>query len=954
MRTHPHSRLHWLGAMLVIITALAGSGCSERRAAQFAEQGDTYFLLGNIDEAAAAYDRALAANPKNGAAKLGQARCFWIKKQPDAALKAYKEAVALDATLDKAYIEGVRASLAMKNTATAEELSSQYIAVKPDLGGILHAAVLRDTNRATEAVTELRHLRDAYPKSVEVRVNLAGALISAKDPAAAEQELKTTLSELDKDSLPARMMLVEAYRAQGKLAEIENEFRALAEQRPDDAAIQLSLARTLLASNKLDEAEKIAQPILEKTPESPWANYVIGACLLAKGKREDAITCLEAAAGALPNDPQIAKLLSEAQSGSATQTASTPTPATGSESASSPAQWQTLWRDASLKELVTRRQEFLVTNENNVAEGIALAAVFSQNVPVAREMADSLAPDSRVGKYINALLSRDANKLKDAIDTWQEAIPDRRIMRANAEGFALAISGARAQALRVFSQCIQEYPDNGVAFYNVAGMFRSAGMPKFALGTLKQLISRHSDNREARQALFETMMEAGMTDDARRQAESAFALFPEDAGTLLNLSRVYRDSGESALAEEVLRKGVERVSDKTRLNIALTELLLARGETDKADEVLKTIPETESSKQQRLLLSALVAAARTQWDNVLARCSEAAGPNYPMPTRLLHVAALVKAGKIDEAGAPMRSADGEPLIGPSTNILLRALGVAPNPLDEQSEALANALKENPDALHFFAYGLSLRELRLMRDAYTMFRTVDEKVPGNPRLVEFVLSAAARANDMPDRVALATQITEKYPEMAAAWLGLADVQAAMKNGDAEKAALEKAANVEPANEQPWRRLARYYSDRFDYTGLLDASRHVVELLPEDPYAANNLAYCILQTGGDANEALQLASKALEKLPRNAEVIHTLGLAQVRTGNTDEGRKNLTVALEMRPGDPTLMLDYGKLLIEQNQAEEGRNNIQLALRYADQLGLDFPRRAEAEQAIGQRNS
>ncbi|MCC6796763.1 MAG: tetratricopeptide repeat protein [Candidatus Hydrogenedentes bacterium] len=954
MRTHLYSRLHSLGAMLVMITVLSGLGCSERRAAQFAEQGDTYFLLGNIDEAAAAYERALATNPQNGTAKLGQARCFWFKKQPDAALKAYKEAVALDATLDKAYIEGVRASLAMKDTATAEELSSQYIAVKPDLGGILHAAVLRDTNRATEAVAELRRLRDAYPKSVEVRVNLAGALISAKDPAAAEQELKTTLGELDKDSLPARMMLVEAYRAQGKLAEIENEFRALAEQRPDDAAIQLSLARTLLASNKLDEAENIAQPILEKTPESPWANYVIGACLFAKGRREDAITCLEAAAGALPNDPQIAKLLSEAQSGSAAQIASTPKLATTSEAASSPVSWQALWRDASLKELVTRRQEFLATNESNVAETIVLAAVFSQNVPVARTMVEGLAPDSQVGKYVSALLSRDATKLKEAIDSWEEAIPDRRIMRSNAEGFALAISGARAQALRVFSQCLQEFPDNGVAFYNVAGMFRSAGMPKFALGTLKQLISRHSDNREARQALFETMMEAGMMDDARRQAESAFALFPDDGGALLNLSRVYRDSGEAALAEEVLKKGMDRAADKTQLNIALTELLLARGETDKADEILNALPDGENYAQQRLLLSALIAAARTQWDAVLARCTEAASANYPMPTRLLHVAALVKVGKMEEAGAPMRNADGEPLIGPSTNILLRALGVGPIPLDEQSESLANALKTNPDALHFFAYGLALRELRFMHAAYTTFRAIDEKVPGSSRLVEFVLSAAARANDMPDRVELATQITEKYPVMASAWLGLADVQAAMKNENDEKAALEKAVAVEPANEQPWRRLARYYSERFDYTGLLDASRHVVELLPEDPYAANNLAYCILQTGGDANEALQLASKALEKLPRNAEVIHTLGLAQVRTGNTEEGRKNLTVALEMRPGDPTLMLDYGKLLIEQNQAEEGRSNIQLALRYAGQLGLDFPRKDEAEQVIAQRNS
>ncbi|HRK34142.1 MAG TPA: hypothetical protein PLJ47_06060, partial [Candidatus Hydrogenedentes bacterium] len=146
----------------------------------------------------------------------------------------------------------------------------------------------------------------------------------------------------------------------------------------------------------------------------------------------------------------------------------------------------------------------------------------------------------------------------------------------------------------------------------------------------------------------------------------------------------------------------------------------------------------------------------------------------------------------------------------------------------------------------------------------------------------------------------------------------------------------------------------YSIRNDYPSLLEVCRQIVAILPDDPYAGNNLAYCLLQTNGDANEALTLAQKAQEKLPRNPEVAHTLGLAQVRTGNLDEGRKNLIAALEMRPGDPTLMLDYGELLIRQNQSEEGKTHIQLALRYASQLGLDFPRKGEAEQALAESSS
>lgn len=949
-----NSRIIAMLAAAGMCALLVLSGCSERRGAQFAEQGSTYLALGKVDEAAEAFARALEANPRNGAAKLGQARCFWYQKQAETALKAYKEAVALDPKLDNAYIEGVRAALSLKNSGAAEELASQFAAVKPELGGILHAAVLQQTGRVSDAVAELKRLRDTYPKSVEVRVNLAGALIFAKDPAQAEQELKSTLAELDKDSLPARMMLVEAYRAQGKLADIEGEFRALAEQHPGDDTIQLLFARSLLASKKIDEAERIARPILEKTPESPWANYVIGACLLARGKREDALTCLEAASGALPNDPQIARLLAEAQSGGGLETAEAQAGPSRGPGKSGEVTWQTLWRDARLRELLNGRDGFIASNESNVAETIALAAVFAQDLALARRAGEELPTGSPIATYIDALFSRDAAKLKESLDKWQEVIPDRRILRDNAEGFAMAVAGARAQALRVYSKCLQDFPDNGVAFYNVASMFRSAGMPKFAIGTLKQLIARHGDNREARQALFETMLEAGLADDARRQAESTFALFPDDPIAMLNLARVYRDAGEIALAEDVLRKGSQRLPERTELSLALVELLLVRGDTDGADQSLAAMPASEPFKQQRLLLSALVAAARNQWDAVLARCAEASGANYPLPTRLLHVAALAKTGKLSEAAGPLRAADGQPISGPSTNVLLRALGVTAEPLDKDNESLADALKANPEALAYFAYGAALREVRFNREACTMFRTVDEKTPGQPRLVEFLLTAAAQANDMTDRQQLAQKITEKYPNMAAAWIGLADVQAALKDETGQRKSLERATEVEPANDQPWRRLAQYFNDRADYPALLEASRHIADLLPNDPYAANNLAYCILQTGGKAEEALALAQKAYEKLPRNAEVIHTLGLAQVRAGDKAEGRKNLTVALEMRPGDPTLMLDYGKLLIEQNEAEEGKNNIQLALRYASQLGLDFPRKSEAEQAVAQGKS
>jgi len=58
--------------------------------------------------------------------------------------------------------------------------------------------------------------------------------------------------------------------------------------------------------------------------------------------------------------------------------------------------------------------------------------------------------------------------------------------------------------------------------------------------------------------------------------------------------------------------------------------------------------------------------------------------------------------------------------------------------------------------------------------------------------------------------------------------------------------------------------------------------------------------------------------------------------------------------MRPGDPTLLLDFGALLIEKGEKEAGQRHIRLAIEYANRLGLDFPRKAEAESLVAAETS
>jgi len=122
-------------------------------------------------------------------------------------------------------------------------------------------------------------------------------------------------------------------------------------------------------------------------------------------------------------------------------------------------------------------------------------------------------------------------------------------------------------------------------------------------------------------------------------------------------------------------------------------------------------------------------------------------------------------------------------------------------------------------------------------------------------------------------------------------------------------------------------------------------------PESAAVNNNLAYCILMTDGDSAEALRRATAADAMFPGNPQVLHTLGLAQKRTGDPAAAHQSFALALQVRPGDPTLMLDLGLLLMETGDTEGGRTQIETALQYAELLDLPFPRRSEAEQALGE---
>lgn len=107
------------------------------------------------------------------------------------------------------------------------------------------------------------------------------------------------------------------------------------------------------------------------------------------------------------------------------------------------------------------------------------------------------------------------------------------------------------------------------------------------------------------------------------------------------------------------------------------------------------------------------------------------------------------------------------------------------------------------------------------------------------------------------------------------------------------------------------------------------RHAESLDPDDPDTLNNLAYLLLERGGDTAEALGFARRAVAVLREAgapgeamAAYLDTLGTAMTRNGDPEGAAAVFEEALEARPGYDYALVGLAECRVELGQPDEAR--------------------------------
>jgi tetratricopeptide (TPR) repeat protein len=161
--------------------------------------------------------------------------------------------------------------------------------------------------------------------------------------------------------------------------------------------------------------------------------------------------------------------------------------------------------------------------------------------------------------------------------------------------------------------------------------------------------------------------------------------------------------------------------------------------------------------------------------------------------------------------------------------------------------------------------------------------------------------------------------------AEALLSLGMVQNAQGKSDQALKTYLDAAKNNPKVVEFYLLAGGVYESRKDWEHAKQSYQRVLELQPDNPVASNNLAYVMLQEGGNVDVALAMAQTARRQLPDNASSADTLGWAYYHKGVYNSAIDLFKQAVKKEPDNATYNYHLGLAYAKAGQAAPARQQI-----------------------------
>lgn len=656
-------------------------------------------------------------------------------------------------------------------------------------------------------------------------------------------------ADIDKDSAGAHWGLARAYESLGQFYEAVDELRKTTELAPEnlDAKVRLGNYFLLVQPPLVTEAEQTVQDIFSRD-----ANFIEGhilkASILSVQKKPEA---------------EVVAVLDKAISLNPNRTES----------------------------YVSKARYFMTQNKANEAED-ALKKGISANPNAALGFVE-------YGRFLDY-----ANRANEAEENFNKAIGveanNIEAREAIAEFYVRQKQFDKAeQSYKNLVQIEENSPESRLRF---ADFYARIGRGDDAVRIFQEILNDVPEYARARYRLGEIYLDRKENDKVNEQVEILLSSNGNDTEALMLRARVrlQENKAEDAIKdlEEILKK---QPSQKDAL-FFMTQARLALGQNDQARAFIGDLDKYHPNFLKTKLLKIQLAFSAGQANNALLEANElfnVAKNSYPtaemsaVDLQELRVRAQsarglanLELGRLAEAKADLQE-----IVKLSPNSSAALVNLAKVSIAEKNLAEAAALYEkalNADAQNFDALNgivnISIRQKQTAQAHSRIDKAIQENQGKNDVsaalhfLKSNVFTAENNAVSAEDELKKAMAADENY---LPAYSSYAAVLASRNQVDEAVAQYQKIVEKKPS-ASVYTLLGMLEDARGNQPQAEKHYRKALEIAPDSPIAANNLAWTLTETGGNLDEALVLAQKSVNQQQNSAGFYDTLGWVYYKKG------------------------------------------------------------------------
>ena len=222
-----------------------------------------------------------------------------------------------------------------------------------------------------------------------------------------------------------------------------------------------------------------------------------------------------------------------------------------------------------------------------------------------------------------------------------------------------------------------------------------------------------------------------------------------------------------------------------------------------------------------------------------------------------------------------------------------------------------------------------------------------KSPNNSAFYGLLGTLEAQTHDFASAEQHLKKALELDKNNAGAFGVLAQVQFASGASEQAVATYKNWIQQNPKDVRPYVLLGTLQDMKNEWQEAQQMYQKALEVSPDFPLAANNLAYSMLEHGGNTDVALSLAQTARRGMPDSPNAADTLAYAYIKKGVYGSAIDLLKEAVTKSPQSATYQYHLGLAYKGNNDSNQAREHLQKAL----QIDPKFPAADEARKALNE---